>query len=58
MTVGVLAQMGATKPPTGDFRYCTADVFTNAGKGNLQFKLTWMDANKASVWLEITRSPF
>lgn len=47
---------GALADPQADSRNCSAFVFTNAGKAILFFQLTWGDAKKDEVWLEITQS--
>lgn len=38
--------------PKQEDRLCSAAVFTNAGKDNLNFRISWMDATKSTLWLE------
>jgi hypothetical protein len=37
-------------------RYCEAHLFTNAGEGQVQFYLKWIDDKKDKVWLQLTGS--
>jgi hypothetical protein len=42
--------------PKEDLRFCKANVFTNAGQGDVHFVLKWTDAKKDTVWLQVTVS--
>jgi hypothetical protein len=33
-------------------RSCSAVLFTNAGKDDLDFQISWMDGSKSEIWLE------
>ena len=38
--------------PKQEFRFCASVIFTNAGKTDLYFKISWVDAKKDTLWLE------
>jgi hypothetical protein len=38
--------------PKQEFRFCAFVIFTNAGKTDLYFKISWVDAKKGTLWLE------
>jgi hypothetical protein len=43
-----------TLDPNKAQRFCQSKVFTNAGKGEIHFNLTWTDTDKARLWLQVT----
>jgi len=40
--------------PEQSLRFCKAYIFTNAGKGDIHFNLSWTDATKSGLWLQVT----
>ena len=40
--------------PNTTLRFCKSTVFTNAGQGDVHFNLTWIDATKTRLWLQVT----
>jgi hypothetical protein len=37
-------------------RTCAGEVFTNAGRGSIDFTLDWMSPKQDEVWLQVTGS--
>jgi hypothetical protein len=38
--------------PEQEARSCSAVIFTNAGKDDLDFQISWLDGTKSAIWLE------
>ena len=38
--------------PKQEARSCSAVIFTNTGKDDLDFQISWMDGTKSEIWLE------
>lgn len=38
--------------PKQEARSCSAVIFTNTGKDDIDFLISWMDGTKSEVWLE------
>jgi hypothetical protein len=38
--------------PKQDYRSCSAVMFTNTGKDDIDFRISWIDATKSQLWLE------